>query len=76
MTEKAAIFHTKRRAFIILPDVGLLVAPKDYNISHEQMLKKSCNNTVRICAQYLTQMTKHGYIPGLLSAKSGMYGKK
>lgn len=40
MTEKAAIFHTKRRAFIILPDIGLLVAPRNYNISHEQMLKK------------------------------------
>lgn len=40
MTEKATNFHTKRRAFIILSGVGLLVAPKDYNISHEQMLKK------------------------------------
>ena len=40
MTEKAAIFHTKRRAFIILSDIGLLVAPRNYNISHEQMLKK------------------------------------
>ena len=40
MTEKAATFHTKRRAFIILPDIGLLVAPRNYNISHEQMLKK------------------------------------
>ena len=40
MTEKEAIFHTKRRAFIILSDIGLLVAPRNYNISHEQMLKK------------------------------------
>ena len=40
MTQQAANFHTKRRAFIILSDIGLLVAPKDYNISHEQMLEK------------------------------------
>lgn len=37
--KKATDFHTKRRAFIIMPDVGLLVAPQQIDISHEQMLK-------------------------------------
>ena len=39
MMEKAINFHTKRRAFIIMPDIGLIIAPKNVDVSHEQMLK-------------------------------------
>ena len=39
MMEKATNFHTKRRAFMIMPDIGLIIAPKNVDVSHEQMLK-------------------------------------
>ena len=38
MTINAKDFHTRRRAFIITDDVGILFAQKNSDISHERML--------------------------------------
>ncbi len=39
MNTNEAQFHESRRAFIIMRDAGLLVAPTNTDISHTQMLK-------------------------------------
>ena len=39
MNTNEAKFHESRRAFIIMRDAGLLVAPTNTDISHTQMLK-------------------------------------
>ena len=39
MNTNAKKFHESRRAFIIMRDAGLLVAPTNTDISHTQMLK-------------------------------------
>ena len=39
MSTNEAKFHESRRAFIIMRDAGLLVAPTNTDISHTQMLK-------------------------------------
>ena len=38
MASNAYDFHIVRRAFIMMPDGNLLVAPKNTDLSHEQML--------------------------------------
>jgi len=72
MTEKTTVFHTKRRAFIIMPDVGLLVAQKKFDVSHKQMLENMGLSTTSV----LNFLTKHAFILVLLLEKLAMFGKK
>ena len=40
----AHTFHTNRRAFIMMPNGDLLIAPESSELSHEQMLKNTGMN--------------------------------
>ncbi len=46
MVSRTYEFHNLRRAFIMMPDGNLLIAPKNSDLSHEQMLSNigmACN---------------------------------
>ena len=70
MTEKTTVFHTKRRAFIIMPDVGLLVAPKKFDISHKQMLENMGLSTTNIL-KFLTICPRGYFMDGELCIYQG-----
>ena len=70
MTEKTTVFHTKRRAFIIMPDVGLLVAPKKFDISHKQMLENMGLSTTSVL-NFLTICPRGYFMDGVLCIYQG-----
>lgn len=70
MTEKTTVFHTKRRAFIIMPDVGLLIAPKKFDISHEKMLKNMGLSTTSVL-NFLTICPRGYFMDGELCIYQG-----
>ncbi|MBQ9540158.1 MAG: hypothetical protein IJU89_01915 [Alphaproteobacteria bacterium] len=73
MDTNAKQFHESRRIFIINPDLGLVIAPSQTNISHVDMIYNMGFNDKQYANVVLNKIPRGYYMKGELCVYQGVY---